>query len=241
MHDYKSIFISDIHLGTKGCKADQLCGFLKQHTSENLFLVGDIIDGWRLERKFYWPQSHSNVLRRILTIVTYLAGNHDELLRKVLPFIKTFGDIEIKNTIRYNAINGKTYLVLHGDLFDTAIRNKLKFLYHLGDAIYDRLLDLNALVNFFRRLFGKPYWSLSKYLKQRTKEAVAFMSDFELLITEYCKNKEADGIICGHVHQACIKDVNGITYMNDGDWVESCTALVEHYDGSWEIIEWAIT
>ena len=241
---YKSIFISDIHLGTKGCKADLLCNFLKQNNSDNLFLVGDIIDGWRLERKFYWPQSHSNVIRRILTAakrntnVIYIAGNHDELLRKLLPFIGTFGDIQIKNYYRYKAVDGKTYLVLHGDLFDTAIRNKLKFLYHLGDVIYDRLLDLNHVVNWVRNKFGLPYWSLSAYLKGKTKEAVAFMSDFETLIAEYCKKKKADGIICGHIHQAAIKEINGITYMNDGDWVESCTALVENHDGRGEIIDW---
>ena len=242
--NYKSIFISDVHLGTKGCKAELLCSFLKQNSSENLFLVGDIIDGWRLERKFYWPQSHSNVIRRILTAakrgtnVIYIVGNHDEVLRKVLPFGISFGEIELKNHHRYDAVDGKTYLIIHGDLFDTAIRNKLKFLYHLGDLIYDRLLDLNHVVNWFRRRFGLKYWSLSAYLKGKTKEAVAFMSDFENLIVEYCRKKNANGIICGHIHRADIKDINGITYMNDGDWVESCTALVEHHDGRWEIIDW---
>ena len=241
---YKSIFISDVHLGTKGCKAERLCDFLKQNTAENLFLVGDIIDGWRLERKFYWPQSHSNVIRRILTAskrganVVYIAGNHDELLRKLIPFVESFGNIVIKNHYRYQAVDGRNYLILHGDLFDTAIRDKLKFLYHLGDAIYDKLLDLNHAVNWVRNIFGFPYWSLSKYLKSKTKEAVAYMSDFEVLITEYCTRKKADGIICGHIHQAAIKEVNGVMYMNDGDWVESCTALVEHHDGRWEIIEW---
>jgi UDP-2,3-diacylglucosamine pyrophosphatase LpxH len=243
MKTYKSIFISDIHLGTKGCKAELLCDFLKNNTCENLFLVGDIIDGWRLERKFYWPQSHSNVIRRILTLakrgtnVIYIVGNHDEVLRKLLPFNVSLGAIELKNYHRYEAINGKSYLVLHGDLFDAAIQNKLKFLYHLGDFIYDLLLDLNRLVNWFRKKFGMRYWSLSAYLKNKTKEAVAFMSDFEELIADYCKKKKADGIICGHIHKADIKDINGITYMNDEDWVESCTALVEHYDGTWEIIK----
>ena len=244
---YKSIFISDIHLGTRGCKADLLCEFLKNNTADNLFLVGDIIDGWRLERNFYWPQSHTNVIRRILTAakrgtnVIYIVGNHDEVLRKVLPFGVSFGEIELKNHHRYNALNGKEYLVLHGDLFDTAIRNKLKFLYHLGDFIYDLLLELNHVVNWFRRKFGLRYWSLSKYLKGKTKEAVAYMSDYETLITDYCRKKKADGIICGHIHQAAIKNINGITYMNDGDWVESCTALVENYDGTWEILKMEIS
>ena len=244
MLKYKSIFISDIHLGTKGCKADLLCDFLKHNQSENLFLVGDIIDGWRLERKFYWPQSHSNVIRRILTAakrgtnVIYILGNHDEALRKLLPFNISFGRIQVKNNYRYEAVDGNTYLVLHGDLFDTAIKNKLKFLYHLGDVVYDILLELNHIVSWFRSKFGLPYWSLSSYLKGKTKKAVAFMSDFQELITEYCSKKRADGIICGHIHHAEISKVNGIVYMNDGDWVESCTALVENYDGTWEIIKW---
>jgi len=244
MLKYKSIFISDIHLGTKGCKADLLCDFLKHNQSENLFLVGDIIDGWRLERKFYWPQSHSNVIRRILTAakrgtnVIYILGNHDEALRKLLPFDISFGRIQVKNNYRYEAVDGNTYLVLHGDLFDTAIKNKLKFLYHLGDVVYDILLELNHIVSWFRSKFGLPYWSLSSYLKGKTKKAVAFMSDFQELITEYCSKKRADGIICGHIHHAEISKVNGIVYMNDGDWVESCTALVENYDGTWEIIKW---
>ena len=189
-----------------------------------------------------WPQSHSNVIRRILTAakrgtnVVYIAGNHDEVLRKVIPFIDFFGDIKICNHFRHVGVDGRTYLVVHGDMFDTALRDKLKFLYHFGDWIYDKLLTLNHIVNFFRKIFGLQYWSLSKYLKEKTKETVAFMSDFELLITNYCRKKKADGIICGHIHKADIKEINGITYMNDGDWVESCTALVEHHDGRWELI-----
>ena len=243
MYKYKSIFISDIHLGTKGCKAELLCDFLKNNSCENLFLVGDIIDGWRLERSYYWPQSHSNVLRRILTAakrgtnVTYVVGNHDEVLRKILPFIKSFGDIELTNSVMYNGIDGKQYLVVHGDMFDTAIANKLKFLYHLGDWIYDKLLTLNHIVNYFRKLFGYNYWSLSKYLKSKTKEAVSFMSDFENLITEYCVKRKADGIICGHIHHAEIKMIDDIWYSNTGDWVESCTALCETHDGDWIIIQ----
>lgn len=242
MKKYKTICISDVHLGTRGCKAELLCDFLKNNTSENLFLVGDIIDGWRLERSFYWPQSHTNVIRRILTAakrdtnVMYIVGNHDEALRKFLKFDITIGNILIENQHMYTGIDGKQYLIVHGDMFDTAIRNKLKWIYHLGDFLYDILLKLNVFVNFFRKMFGLKYWSLSKYLKGVTKEAVAYMSDFEELITDYCKKRDAQGIICGHIHKADMKDMNGITYMNDGDWVESCTALVEHYDGRWEII-----
>lgn len=239
---YKSIFISDVHLGTRGCKADLLCDFLKNNSSENLFLVGDILDGWRMERNFYWPQSHTNVLRRIFTAakrgtnVMYIVGNHDEFLRKFLRYDISIGNILIENQHLYNAVDGKRYIVVHGDMFDTAIRNKLKWIYHLGDFLYDLLLRLNVVVNFFRKMFGMKYWSLSKYLKGMTKEAVSYMSDFEELIADYCRKRNAEGIICGHIHKADIKEINGITYMNDGDWVESCTALVEHHDGRWELI-----
>jgi hypothetical protein len=244
MKKYKSIFISDIHLGSKGCKADLLCEFLKENSSENLFLVGDIIDGWRLKKKFYWLQSHTNVLRRILTAakrgtnVVYIAGNHDEILRSLIPYQVHFGNIELVNHYRYHAINGKTYMVIHGDMFDSLLRTKLKFLYHIGDTLYNVLLDINHLVLKVRNFFGLPYWSLSAYLKYKTKESLSYLTDFEGLITEYCEKKNAHGIICGHVHQPAIKTINNIEYMNDGDWVESCTALVENYDGTWEIIEW---
>jgi len=241
---YKSVFISDIHLGSKGCKADELCDFLKHTDCDNLFLVGDIIDGWRLKRKFFWRQSHTNVIRRILsaskrgTNVVYVIGNHDEALRGVLPYDMHFGNIELANHYRYHALNGKTYMVIHGDLFDAAIRTKLKFLYHVGDFIYDILINLNNMLQKIRNFFRMKHWSLSAYLKNKTKQAVSFLSDFENLITEYCAKKNTDGVICGHVHQAAIKTINGVEYMNDGDWVESMSALVEHYDGSWEIVEW---
>ena len=241
---YKSIFISDIHLGSKGCKAELLCDFLKQNSSEYLYLVGDIIDGWRLQRKYYWPQSHTNVIRRILTAakrdtkVTYVVGNHDDILRGLLPFDVHFGNIDLVNQCRYQAINGKTYMVIHGDMFDTALRNKLAWLYHFGDMLYNVLLSINAVVSKVRSQFGMPYWSLSAYLKNKTKEAVAYMSDFETLITDYCHKQRSDGVICGHVHRADIKTINGVEYMNDGDWVESCTALVENFDGSWQIIDY---
>jgi len=241
---YKSIFISDVHLGSKGCKADLLCSFLKENTCDNLYLVGDIIDGWRLKRKFYWPQSHSDVVRKILklakhdTNVTYVVGNHDDSLRDLLPYSIDFGTIKLVNQCRYNAINGKQYMVIHGDMFDGVLRTKLQWLYHLGDMLYNILLSVNVVVSKVRNAFGMPHWSLSQYLKNKTKEAVSYVNNFEDLITEYCAKQNADGVICGHVHRAEIKDVNGIEYMNDGDWVESCTALVEHTDGRWEIVKW---
>jgi UDP-2,3-diacylglucosamine pyrophosphatase LpxH len=244
MKNYKTICISDVHLGSKGCKADLLCDFLKHNTSENLFLVGDIIDGWRLRRKFYWPQSHTNVIRRILTAakrgtrVVYIAGNHDEALRGLIPFGVHFGNIELCNTYRYTALDGKTYMIMHGDAFDTVIRVKLKFLYHVGDVLYNWLLEVNHWLQKLRNLFSMQYWSLSAYLKYKTKQALSYLNNYELLLVDYCKRKRVDGVICGHVHHADIKTIDGIVYMNDGDWVESCTALVEHWDGRWEIITW---
>jgi len=244
MKKYKSIFISDIHLGSKGCQADVLCDFLKHNVSENLFLVGDIIDGWRLKRKYYWPQSHTNVVRRILTAakrdtkVTYVAGNHDEVLRSLIPYNINFGNINVVNQYNYKALNGKTYMVLHGDLFDTALLSKLTWLYHLGDMVYNILFDINILVNKIRSFFGMPYWSLSAYVKNKTKEALAFIGEFENLIVDYCTKRNVDGIICGHIHTPNIKIIKGKECMNDGDWVENCSALVENYDGSWEIVFW---
>ena len=241
---YKSIFISDVHLGSKGCKAELLCDFLKHNTSEHLYLVGDIVDGWRLRRKFYWPQSHTNVIRRILTAakrdtkVTYVVGNHDEVLRGLLPYGIHFGNIDLVNQCRYKALNGKTYMVIHGDMFDGVLRTKLQWLYHLGDILYNILLSINVVVAKIRSYFDLPHWSLIQYLKNKTKEAVSYVNNFEELITNYCSKQKADGVICGHVHRAEIKTINNIDYMNDGDWVESCTALVENYDGSWEIVTW---
>lgn len=241
---YKSIFISDVHLGSKGCKADLLCDFLKHNTSEHLYLVGDIVDGWRLRRKFYWPQSHTNVIRRILTAakrdtkVTYIIGNHDEVLRGLLPYGIHFGNIDLVNQCRYQALNGKTYMIIHGDMFDGVLRTKLQWLYHLGDMLYNILLTINVVVSKVRNYFNLPHWSLSQYLKNKTKEAVSYVNNFEELITDYCRKQKADGVICGHVHRAEIKLINNIDYMNDGDWVESCTALVENYDGTWEIVTW---
>lgn len=238
---YKSIFISDIHLGTRGCQADALCSFLKENTCENLFLVGDIIDGWRLKKKWYFPQSHANVIRRIFTAakrgtkVIYIVGNHDEMLRPMIPMGLSFGNIDVCNRYDYTGVNGKKYFVVHGDMFDKIMIDN-KWLMHVGDFLYDILISINNKFNAVRSLFGMRYWSLSKWIKHNTKEAINFIYKFEGFVSDYCKRKGYDGIICGHIHTASIKNLNGIEYMNDGDWVESCTALVEHHTGEWEII-----
>ena len=241
MSHYKSIFISDIHLGTRGCQADSLCSFLKENTADNLFLVGDILDGWRLKKRWYFPQSHANVIRRILTSakrgtnVYYILGNHDEGFRKYLNFNIDIGRIQVSNRLDYIGVNGKKYLVVHGDMFDQIMITK-KWLMHIGDTLYQILIWTNTKFNKIRGLLGMQYWSLSKWLKHHTKQALNYVYKFEENVAQYCRRKGYDGIICGHIHTAGIRDIDGIEYMNDGDWVESCSALVEHNDGKCEII-----
>jgi UDP-2,3-diacylglucosamine pyrophosphatase LpxH len=241
---YKTIFVSDVHLGTKDCKAELLNNFLKHNSCDTLYLVGDIIDGWKVQQnKLRWKQSHTNVVRRILghskrgTQVIYVAGNHDEFLRTFIPFGIGLGNVTICNHHEHIGVDGKHYLVVHGDMFD-GITRLAPWLSILGDKAYDFILSLNSKFNWIRHKLGFGYWSLSKYLKQRVKKAVDFMFQFEKNLAAYCKKRGFDGVICGHIHHAEIKDIDGITYMNDGDWVESCTALVEHLDGRWEIVHW---
>lgn len=239
---FRTIFISDIHLGTKSCKAKALLYFLTNNTCETLYLVGDIIDGWKVQQnKMVWKQSHTDVIRKILklakkkTTVIYIVGNHDEFLRPVLKCDLTFGKIKIINHETHVGLNNKKYLVTHGDLFD-GITRLAPWISFLGDRSYDLLLSMNTRLNKFRHFFGLDYWSLSSYLKHRVKKAVDFIFQFEKNLAAHCKRKGFDGVICGHIHHAEIKNIDGIHYMNDGDWVESCTALVEHWSGEWEII-----
>lgn len=241
---YRTIAISDVHLGSKDCKALQLNNFLKNNTCETLLLVGDIIDGWKIQQnRMKWKQSHTNVVRRVLghakrnTKIIYIVGNHDEFLRPILPYNFNFDMIEIHNQIEYRGINGKRYLVVHGDLFD-GITRLAPWLSFLGDRAYDFVLNLNTKFNWIRHKLGFGYWSLSKYLKTKVKKAVDFIFQFEKNLSSYCKKRKFDGVICGHIHKAEIKEIDGVHYMNSGDWVESCTGLVEHWDGTWEIITW---
>jgi UDP-2,3-diacylglucosamine pyrophosphatase LpxH len=241
---YRSIFISDVHLGTRDCKAEALNNFLKHNTCETLYLVGDIIDAWKIQQnKWRWKQSHTNVVRRILghakrgTRVVYVAGNHDEFLRPLIPYGMGFGAVEIVNQTEHIGLDGRHYLVTHGDLFD-GITRLAPWLAFLGDKLYDFVLDLNSRFNWIRHRMGFGYWSLSKFLKHRVKKAADFMFQFERNLVQYCHKRGFDGVICGHIHHAEIKDMDGIIYMNDGDWVESMTALVENYNGSWEIVTW---
>lgn len=239
---YRTIFISDVHLGAKDCKADLLNNFLKHNTCDTLYLVGDIIDAWKIQQnKLKWKQSHTNVVRRILghskrnTEVIYVAGNHDEFLRPMMPYAANFGSVKICNQITHYGVDGKKYLVVHGDLFD-GITRLAPWLSFLGDRAYDFVLSLNSRFNWIRHRLGFGYWSLSKYLKHKVKKATDFIFKFEENVTSYCSRKGFDGVICGHIHNAEIKTVNGIIYMNDGDWCESCSALVETHDGDFFIL-----
>jgi len=241
---YRSIFISDVHLGTRDCKAEQLNNFLKHNTCDTLYLVGDIIDAWKIQQnRWRWKQSHTNVIRRILghakrgTRVIYVAGNHDEFLRPLIPYGMGFGRVEIFNQCEHLGADGKRYLVTHGDLFD-GISKLAPWLAFLGDKAYDFVLNLNSSLNAVRHRLGFGYWSLSKYLKQKVKSSVDFIFQFERNLAGYCKKRGFDGVICGHIHHAEIKTIDGVVYMNDGDWVESMTALVEHHNGQWEIVTW---
>lgn len=241
MTNYRSIFISDIHLGTAGCKAEKLIQFLKSNNSENLYLIGDIIDGWRLSKNWKWPQEHNNVIRRFLTKakrgtkITYIIGNHDEFLRSWLNLHLDMGNISITNEIIYTDIKNREWIITHGDLFDQVTRH-WKFVSVIGDQAYTSLLIINNWLYYIRKTMGLGYWSLSKYIKGRTKKALNFIFKFEDCLTKYAKFKNAHGVICGHIHHPTIKLLNGVVYANDGDWVESCSALVETLDGEFQLL-----
>jgi UDP-2,3-diacylglucosamine pyrophosphatase LpxH len=239
---YRTIWISDVHLGTRGCNAAMLIDFLDHVDSETLYLVGDIIDGWRLKKKFYWPASHNDVFWRILkrarrgTRVVYIPGNHDEMFRQFAGL--DFGGVEIRRKAIHATADGRKLLVLHGDEFD-AVMLAHRWLAVVGDAAYGALMRLNVVVNVVRRRMGLPYWSLSKLAKHKVKNAVEFIGQFEELVAREAASRGVDGVVCGHIHTAEMRDLAGVTYYNDGDWVEGCTALVEHFDGTMDILHWA--
>jgi len=238
---YRTIFLSDIHLGTRGCQAERLTAFLKFHTCDRLYLVGDIIDGWRLKSGFYWPQSHSNVMRRFLTAskrgteVVYVTGNHDEFLRRYADM--QLGNVQVVNRAKHVTADGSELLVVHGDEFDVITRYH-RWIAFAGDIGYSLLLRLNRYINSIRRKFGLGHWSLSAWLKYKVKRAVSYISEFEAAIARRCRIEGFDGVVCGHIHHAEITDLEGVRYMNCGDWVESCTALVEDEDGTFSIVHW---
>jgi UDP-2,3-diacylglucosamine pyrophosphatase LpxH len=242
---FRTIWISDVHLGTRGCNAGMLIDFLDNVDSETLYLVGDIIDGWRLKKKFYWPAAHNDIVWRIMkrakrgTRVVYIPGNHDEMFRQFTGL--NFGGVEIRRAAFHDTADGRRLMVLHGDEFDT-IMLAHRWLAFVGDAAYHVLMGLNNWVNAARRWFGMPYWSLSKMAKHKVKNAVEFISHYEEVVARAAAERGVDGVVCGHIHTAEHRlfetDGKSIEYWNDGDWVEGCNALVEHADGRMEILHW---
>jgi UDP-2,3-diacylglucosamine pyrophosphatase LpxH len=238
---YRAIFVSDTHLGTRGCKAEHLLDFLRHHECDVLYLVGDVIDGWAMKKGLFWPQSHNDVVQKVLrkarkgTQVVYIPGNHDEFGRQFIGL--DFGGIAIREDAVHVLADGRRLWVVHGDFADGVIRHA-KWLAHVGDTLYDLALWLNRVFNRVRARLGLGYWSLSQYLKHKVKNAVSFISDFEQTLTREARRRGYDGVVCGHIHRAEIRDVDGLLYCNDGDWVESLTALVETQAGKLQLIEW---
>lgn len=238
---YRAIFISDTHLGTPGCKADALLEFLRRTESDFLYLVGDIVDGWQLKRRWYWPQSHNDVVQKLLrkarkgTRVVYVPGNHDEMARHFLDL--AFGDIEIRAEAIHHTARGLRLLVTHGDFFDGVVQCA-KWLAVVGDALYTFTLTLNRHVNALRARLGLRYWSLSQFLKHKVKNAVSYITAFESALAAEAERRGLDGVVCGHIHKAEIRTIGRMLYCNDGDWVESMTALVETDEGELGIVHW---
>lgn len=238
---YRAIFISDIHLGTRRAQTAALLDFLRETESKRLYLVGDIVDSWSLRQKWYWDQLHNDVIQKILrkarkgTKVIFIPGNHDENFRDFSGH--RFGHVAVMREAVYKSASGRRYLVLHGDKFDNVIYFA-PWLAKLGDWAYERLIDLNGPVNAMRRMLGFGKWSLSAYLKHKVKKAVEFISRFEEAVVREASARGCQGVICGHIHTPDDRIIGGIHYLNDGDWVESCTALVEHFNGCFEIISW---
>ncbi|OLP43346.1 UDP-2,3-diacylglucosamine hydrolase [Rhizobium oryziradicis] len=237
----RTLFISDVHLGSKAAKTDFLLDFLRYYEAETIILVGDIVDGWRLKRSWYWPQGCNDVVQKLLrkarkgTRIIYIPGNHDEFLRD-FPGMH-FGGIEVADRMIFETADKKRYLVLHGDQFDVVVRNA-RLLAYLGDWAYDMAIAINVVLSAVRRRLGLRYWSFSAWAKLQVKHAVNFIGEFQKVVAEEARRNDVDGVICGHIHHAVMENVEGIHYINTGDWVESCTAVVENFDGSFELIEW---
>jgi len=238
---FRTIWISDTHLGTAGCQAGRLLDFLRCTESDYLYLVGDIIDGWQLRRRWYWHQSHNDVVQKILrkarkgTAVVYIPGNHDEAVRHFLDL--AFGGVAIRDEAVHTTARGLRLLVTHGDLFDGVVQYA-RWLAYLGDRLYNTSLRLNRWLNAVRARLGLPYWSLAQFLKYKVKNAVSYIVAFEEALAAEARGRHFDGVVCGHIHKAEIRDIGGVLYCNDGDWVESLTALVEKPDGTLEILHW---
>lgn len=240
----RTVFISDIHLGFKGCRAEFLLDFLRRVECQQIYLVGDIIDLWSLSKTFYWPQAHNDVIRTLLgkakhgTRVIYIPGNHDRVFRDNDGLV--MGNVEVHREAIHETADGRRFLVLHGDEFDDIVRVS-PFLESVGSRAYGFALRMNRYVNMLRGWFGYPYWSLAAYLKHKVKNAVKFIANFERALTTEARRRNVDGVICGHIHRAEITQFDDVTYCNDGDWVESCTALVEDHSGRLCLLRWTET
>jgi UDP-2,3-diacylglucosamine pyrophosphatase LpxH len=241
MKHYRAIWISDVHLGTPGCQAKFLLDFLKHNESDSLYLVGDIIDGWRLKKSIYWPQSHNDVVQKILrkarkgTEVVYVPGNHDESIRQFLGL--SFGEIKVVPEAIHTTADGRKLWITHGDLFD-GVMQYAKWLAYVGDNLYSLILYFNRYLNLLRVRMGMQYWSLSQYLKHQVKNAVSYIADFEMIMAREARLRGCQGVVCGHIHKAEIRMIDNLLYCNDGDWVESLTALVETHEGELKIVHW---
>jgi len=233
MKHYRTAWISDVHLGSKGANAEALLEFLRDYDFETLYIVGDLIDGWKLRRGIYWPQEHSDIIQKVLrkgrkgTHVIYIPGNHDEFLA---DFLGIYGNLTMQKEAIHTTADGRQVLVIHGHELDTVVQN-IKWLAYIGDVGYEFLLKLNRPLNWIRRWFGLGYWSLSSYAKQSIKNAVSFIGRFEEEIVRYSHHYKVSGVICGHIHWPTIRRIGEVDYYNCGDWVESCSALLEDFEG----------
>ncbi len=238
---FRTLFISDVHLGTKGCQADRLLDFLRHYDADTIYLVGDIVDGWQLRSSWYWPQAHNDVVQKLLrqarkgARIVYVPGNHDEFLRDYYGV--HFGGVEVVEHAIHLGSDGRRYFVVHGDHFDLVV-TQARWLALLGSKAYDVAIAVNRIFNALRRRLGFPYWSLSQWAKLKVKNAVNYIGEFERTLADEARHRGADGVICGHIHHAIIHDEFGIRYVNCGDWVESCSAVVEHFDGRLEVVLW---
>jgi UDP-2,3-diacylglucosamine pyrophosphatase LpxH len=238
----RAAWISDIHLGTQGCQAEALLDFLKAVDCETLYMVGDVVDGWQLRRNWYWPQSHNDVVQKLLrkarkgTRIIFIPGNHDEFARKYIGH--NFGGIEVVDEWTHVTVDGRRLWITHGDMYDGVIQCA-RWLAYVGDSLYEFTLKANRWFNTARARMGLPYWSLSKYLKLKVKRAVSYVGDFEAALAREARRRDVHGVVCGHIHHAEVRTIDGILYCNDGDWVESMTALVERLDGTLEIVDWS--
>ncbi len=244
MPKVRSVFLSDIHLGTRACQAESLLDFLREYSSEQTFLIGDIIDFWAMSRSICWTPAQNTVVQKLLRRarhgerIVLVPGNHDEALRDYCGTV--FGDIEVASELVHETVDGRRFLLIHGDVFDQVTRHH-RWVAILGDKAYELLVRLNAQLSWVRRKLGIPgYWSLAGYAKRKVKTALNFIFDFEESAVHHARDRGLDGVICGHIHWATIREIKGLTYINCGDWVDSCTAIVEHFDGRLELVAWGV-